>query len=728
MSKKSFIFAIFVGLITTVLSSELGNISFYGRGQASLATHWCSVESIRSSTGVHIYFPEEDETQSIATNNKIRNYPMIVYMPGKGNKNYSYINFSITNQSADLLESSKIKAELRISAPSAKDLIDEGYTCESIGLTCTNLTDYNFSKNEKEWLSKVDLRFYIESDDIRSDPQYDDEEVEYFRLQLSFGKLSTSWKEYVSQISFEEYFEDLPYREYLIRNYGSMPVNVHIGNTFFLKSRVIPLLTNGAPASGYSSYSWLINGADTMGIDTNDVYPDDNEKKIALIYSAVNKNDYAYYVHNSYSDTYGPPEAISFRIRSFFVNNFKLKIDNIKEFNLTTEYSIPRNCKIPNEEEVEILVDVRSLIYADSYHMVNNDITGFLIQAYTDNDHVKDKLVKQNKDEDYINSNTSKVYFYSFNLHNTYPTNLKPYTVVKYDSNLSNDCDISMHDHADWKGESYQWPTVISSVDKYYKLIVNAIDDSELNSENDLPDIFTTANECENGLRLIKRLYKTSTLRDKYSCDKEKLKLTVGKKFREDIISELDAGKVPEQLSIISLTSISRLNCSIFDYINIERFPYLKILQITNSEGLNCEIPDHIGKLKNLQTIDLKHNKLTGTIPESIGNLENLEILDLSYNELKGEMPINLNNLKNLKQFDVSINDELEGEVLEKTLESCNYLNTTICHYANTEYCYNGSDECPESTDLPNFSILNYQISFTLNLTISFILCLYIFN
>jgi len=725
MNKKIFILATFVSLIKTVLSSDLGNISFYGRGQASLATHWCSAESINSSTGVQIYFPQEDKTQSAATNNKIRNYPLIIYMPSKGKKDYSYINFSLTNPSADLLESSSIKSELRISVPNVDDLIAEGYTCESIGLTCTDLKSYDFTKNEKEWLSKVDLRFYIESDDIRSDPQYDNDEIEYFRLRLSFGQLSTSWKEYVSKISFEEYYENLPYREFLIRNYGNMPVNIHIGNTLFLKSRVIPLITNGAPASGFSSISWLINGAGSeSGVDLSDVCPDDPEKKMALVYSAINKADFGYYVHNSYSDTYGPPEAVSFRIRSYFVNNFKFKIDNIKEFNLTTEFSIPRNCKIPNEKEVNILVDVRSLIYADSYHMVNNDITGFFIQAYTDNDHVVSELEKKKKDKSYIEKNTSKVYFYNFNLHNTYPTNLKQYTLIKYDTSVNKECDISMRTHKDWKGKDFQWPTVIDSINKFYKLIVNTIDDSELKDESELPKIFKTEEECQANIKLLKRCIK-SNLRNRYSCDKELVKLSVDKSYREDdIINQLAIGIAP-QTSIISLVSVPKLNCSAFNYLNVENVPHLKKLQINNHDGLNCGLPEHLGKLNNLKEIDLKNNKLTGNIPEYLGDLENLEIINLSNNQLKGAIPTKINDLKKLKEFDVSYNEELEGEILETTLESCNYLNTTVCYLVKngTDYCITGSDdECPEKAKT-SFANMNYQISFTLYLIISFILC-----
>lgn len=467
-----------------LLAADIGNIVFYGRGQASLSTHWCSTEDIKSSSGVNVYFPEKGDNQS--TN--VRNYPFIIYMPDKGKKEYSYIDFSLSNNAIDLLNAVLLKSELRISPPKGEDLIEAGYTCESIGLSCSNLKDYDFEKNEDEWLKNIDIKFYIESSEINNSIYYGDDEKEYYKLEIPIGSLSTKWKEYEGKIYFQNYYENSPYTNFIIKNYSSMPINIHIGNTIFLKNKVIPLLVNGSPASGYTNYSWLINGADALGSEYISSYESDPDQKSALVYSALNKANYAYYVHYI-GNTYGPPEAISFNIRAFHVNQLKLKIDNIKEFNLTTDFILDRNCEISNEQEINILLDIRSLVYADSFHLFTNDITGYFLQAYTDENHIKKNLLQKSGDEAYIDKETSKIYFYSINLHCTYPTDLSQFTVVDYDSKTNKHCDISMHNHNDWEnnGLSWAWPNIVDSVDSLYKQTIITIDDSNMKTENDIP-------------------------------------------------------------------------------------------------------------------------------------------------------------------------------------------------------------------------------------------------
>ena len=77
---------------------------------------------------------------------------------------------------------------------------------------------------------------------------------------------------------------------------------------------------------------------------------------------------------------------------------------------------------------------------------------------------------------------------------------------------------------------------------------------------------------------------------------------------------------------------------------------------------LQGEIPSEIGKLTNLEYIDLYDNQLTGEIPAELGNLSNLKRLNLGSNYLTGEIPSEIGNLSNLERLDLSSN-HLTGEI-----------------------------------------------------------------
>ena len=77
---------------------------------------------------------------------------------------------------------------------------------------------------------------------------------------------------------------------------------------------------------------------------------------------------------------------------------------------------------------------------------------------------------------------------------------------------------------------------------------------------------------------------------------------------------------------------------------------------------LQGEIPSEIGKLTNLEYIDLYDNQLTGEIPAELGNLSNLKRLNLGSNYLTGKIPSELGNLSNLERLNLSSN-HLTGEI-----------------------------------------------------------------
>ncbi|GKB87469.1 leucine-rich repeat-containing protein [Tanacetum coccineum] len=54
---------------------------------------------------------------------------------------------------------------------------------------------------------------------------------------------------------------------------------------------------------------------------------------------------------------------------------------------------------------------------------------------------------------------------------------------------------------------------------------------------------------------------------------------------------------------------------------------------------MNGRIPDSLGKLSEIESLDLSSNQLTGNIPQSLAGINGLEVLDLSQNHLVGRIP-----------------------------------------------------------------------------------------
>ncbi len=87
----------------------------------------------------------------------------------------------------------------------------------------------------------------------------------------------------------------------------------------------------------------------------------------------------------------------------------------------------------------------------------------------------------------------------------------------------------------------------------------------------------------------------------------------------------------------------------------------LEMLDLSHNE-LSGAIRAELGLLADLETLDLAGNALTGSIPSELGSLADLEVLDLRYNELSGVIPSELGALADLQTLSLSGN-KLSGRI-----------------------------------------------------------------
>eukprot|EP00833_Pecoramyces_ruminatium_P012645 jgi/Orpsp1_1/1186677/evm.model.d7180000052468.1 len=91
-------------LITAILYWQckavdyLGNLVFFGRGQRQLSKFWSGTEDIVGTEGFRIYFPQSEFDDNNGESDEdledeAKNYPLVLYLPGKGNNEYSSVTF-----------------------------------------------------------------------------------------------------------------------------------------------------------------------------------------------------------------------------------------------------------------------------------------------------------------------------------------------------------------------------------------------------------------------------------------------------------------------------------------------------------------------------------------------------------------------------------------------------------------------------------------------------------
>ncbi|XP_066364324.1 leucine-rich repeat protein 1-like [Miscanthus floridulus] len=85
----------------------------------------------------------------------------------------------------------------------------------------------------------------------------------------------------------------------------------------------------------------------------------------------------------------------------------------------------------------------------------------------------------------------------------------------------------------------------------------------------------------------------------------------------------------------------------------LEQLQYMEM----SANSLQGPIPSEFGKLKNLVSMDLYNNDLSGPLPTTLGNLKSLKVFRIDHNRLTGPIPRELSGLPDLATVDFSSND-----------------------------------------------------------------------
>ena len=146
------------------------------------------------------------------------------------------------------------------------------------------------------------------------------------------------------------------------------------------------------------------------------------------------------------------------------------------------------------------------------------------------------------------------------------------------------------------------------------------------------------------------------------------------------------------------------------EYMNLHQFSItgsipseignLSELKHINLDGnfLTGSLPPEMGNLSNLTTLNLKENALTGSIPSELGNLGNLSNeLKLQHNQFSGEIPGELGDLNSLKRVYLQSN-QLTGEIPPTlfnigSLEMLDLRSNELTGHIPQEYCTNYGGE-----------------------------------
>ena len=105
---------------------------------------------------------------------------------------------------------------------------------------------------------------------------------------------------------------------------------------------------------------------------------------------------------------------------------------------------------------------------------------------------------------------------------------------------------------------------------------------------------------------------------------------------------------------------------------------------------LSGTVPAELGRLANLENLNLAKNRLTGGIPAALGELSSLVYLSLADNQLTGALPMELGDLSSLRTLSFVRNSGLAGplprSMTRLQLDALLLDGTMLCVPSDTDF------------------------------------------
>jgi Leucine-rich repeat (LRR) protein len=143
-------------------------------------------------------------------------------------------------------------------------------------------------------------------------------------------------------------------------------------------------------------------------------------------------------------------------------------------------------------------------------------------------------------------------------------------------------------------------------------------------------------------------------------------------------------GQIPEELGKLVNLNILNLGGNNFSGgvpPELQSMSLLNTLDLGQMD-LTGEIPPWLGNMASLRTLVLRGNELNGSIPPSLGKLVNLTAIDLSSNSLTGPIPDSFTSLVNLEDLSLS-NNGLTGQIPANLSKTATSLQTLVIYSNN---------------------------------------------